>query len=122
MEGDVFLNGQPKDSRTFNRFVAYCEQNDLHMPLTTVREALETSAALRLPSTVSVASRKAYVSELLSLMELSHLAHRKVGEPGSTDGLAPGERKRLTIGVELCANAPVLFLDEPTSGIVQVAA
>ena len=101
-----------------------------------MREALEVSAALRLPASVTASARAAFVLELLSLLELVPLAESKVGEPGSTDGLAPGwqmfgalspaqsstvatavgERKRLTIGVELCANAPVLFLDEPTSG------
>ena len=52
--GQIFLNGFLKDARTFNRSASYCEQNDLHMPLTTVREAIAFSAELRLPSTVRV--------------------------------------------------------------------
>lgn len=55
--------------------------------------------------------------EILEILELSHCADAKVGNPGSPDGLAPGERKRLTIGVELAANSPIIFLDEPTSGL-----
>jgi ABC-type multidrug transport system permease subunit len=53
----------------------------------------------------------------MGLLELTAVADARVGLPGSPDGLAPGERKRLTIGVELAANAPILFLDEPTSGL-----
>ena len=115
--GSITLNGFPKDSRTFNRVAAYVEQNDMHMPLQTVREAIEFSAALRLPSEVPAATRAAFVDEVMAQMELTHLADAKVGDPGEKDSLSPGERKRLTIGVELAANAPVLFLDEPTSGL-----
>ena len=115
--GAVYLDGHPKNAATFNRSASYCEQTDLHMPLTTVREALDFSAELRLPASVTAAQRSAYVEEVMQLLELSELRDAKVGTPGSSDGLSPGERKRLTIGVELAANAPILFLDEPTSGL-----
>ena len=114
LNGAIFVNGSPVDAATFNRSVAYCEQNDMHMPLATVREAFDDAALLRLESGVTAAVRYAFVENLLDLLELKHLAHRKVGDVGSDTGLSPGERKRLTIGVELCANTPILFLDEPT--------
>ena len=117
LSGSITLNGHAKEEATFNRAAAYIEQTDIHSPLATVREALEFSAALRLPASVSAAARCAMVSETLALLELEGLAARKVGAPGAPDGLAPGERKRLTIGVELVSNAPLLFLDEPTSGL-----
>jgi hypothetical protein len=43
-------------------------------------------------------------------LELREISGRLVGEIGSADGLAPGERKRLTIAVELVSNAPIVFL------------
>jgi ABC-type multidrug transport system ATPase subunit len=90
---------------------------DIHAPFTTVREALEFSAALRLPATVTRAQRQAFVAEVLHILELTDLADRLVGRIGGPEALAPGQRKRLTIGVELVSNAPVIFLDEPTSGL-----
>ena len=104
IEGAITLNGFPKDARTFNRVTCYVEQQDVHAPLTTVREALTFSAALRLPDSVASAVRSAFVSEVLELLELVDIADRKVGAPGSAGALSPGERKRLTIGVELCSN------------------
>ncbi len=122
MSGLITLNGFPKEDRTFNRVTAYVEQNDIHHPLTTVREALQFSAALRLPPSVDAATRAAFVEEVLELLELTSAAGRLVGRPGDANALAPHERKRLTIGVELVSNAPVLFLDEPTSGLDSRAA
>ena len=48
-------------------------------------------------------------------MELGSLRGALVGTPGQS-GLSVEQRKRLTIGVELCANPSVIFMDEPTSG------
>ena len=117
MTGTILLNGFPKDEATFNRVAAYVEQSDIHSPLTTVREALEFSAILRLPPSVTAAEKAAFCDEVLELLELTPIQGRLVGSPGAPNGLSPGERKRLTIGVELMSNSPLLFLDEPTSGL-----
>jgi ABC-type multidrug transport system ATPase subunit/ABC-type multidrug transport system permease subunit len=111
------LNGHPKEERSFSRITSYVEQQDIHMPLTTVREALQFSAAMRLPSEVTEEQREAFIDEVLVLLELTDIQNRKVGDVGAADALAPGERKRLTIAVELVSNSPVIFLDEPTSGL-----
>ena len=46
----------------------------------------------------------------MDLLELTAIKDRMIGEPASAEGLAPGQRKILTIGVELVSNCPILFL------------
>ena len=115
--GEVKLNGHVVQKETFARLTAYCEQRDMHNEFTTVREALEFSAKLRLDPSISDETRTAFVEEALQILELDVIADRMIGVAGSDTGLAPGQRKVLTVAVELVSNAPVFFLDEPTSGL-----
>lgn len=57
----------------------------------------------------------------MDLLELTAIKDRKIGEPGAADGLAPGQRKVLTIGVELASNCPILFLGEQGGGKGSIA-
>ncbi len=86
------------------------------MATTTVREALQFSALLRQPRSVSKAEKLEFVEEIIKLLEMEPYAEAIVGEVGM--GLNVEQRKRLTIGVELVAKpALLIFLDEPTSGL-----
>jgi hypothetical protein len=51
--GNILVNGQPKDQKQWARVCGYVEQNDIHTPATTVKEALQFSARLRLPPSVT---------------------------------------------------------------------
>ena len=53
MTGTVKVNGFDKDAASFARVMGYCEQFDTHSSGTTVREAIETSAVLRLSKDIS---------------------------------------------------------------------
>ena len=57
----------------------YVEQRDMHMPLATVRESLLFSATLRLPRSVTEEQRRAFVEEIIDILELRPLADRIVG-------------------------------------------
>lgn len=114
--GDIRVNGFPKEQSTFARVMGYVEQTDVHMPQATVSEACHFSAHLRLPTTVQRAARKAFVEEIMALVELDKLQDSYVGVPG-VSGLSVEQRKRLTLAVELVANPSIVFMDEPTSGL-----
>ncbi|KAL4969198.1 ABC-2 type transporter-domain-containing protein [Aspergillus stella-maris] len=113
--GDMFVDGRPLDT-SFQRKTGYVQQQDLHLPTTTVREALRFSAILRQPRTVSKAEKYQYVEEVIDMLSMQDFADAIVGTPG--EGLNVEQRKLLTIGVELAAKpALLIFLDEPTSGL-----
>ncbi|RYG57570.1 ATP-binding cassette domain-containing protein [archaeon] len=120
LTGSILFNGVPMNANTLRR-CAYVEQQDMHMPYATVREALLFSATLRLPADTPTPVRDAFVDQILHLLELHTVQDRLIGY-SDVDGLAAGQRKRLTIGVELCSNAPLIFLDEPTTGLDSRAA
>ena len=116
MTGTITLNGRPKDQALWLRVSGYVEQLDVHSPGTTIREAVDFSASLRLPATVSGEERGAFVDAVMSVVELDAIADRLVGTIDA-GGLTFEARKRLTLAVELGANPSVCFLDEPTSGL-----
>lgn len=113
--GDLKLSGRPVPA-SFQAGTSYCQQMDVHLATSSVREALRFSAELRQPAEVSLADKHAYVEQVLSMLEMNEWADAIVGEVGQ--GLSVEQRKRLTIGVELAAKPSLLlFLDEPTSGL-----
>ncbi|KAJ5698388.1 ABC transporter CDR4 [Penicillium macrosclerotiorum] len=113
--GEMLVDGQLRD-QSFQRKTGYVQQQDLHLPTSTVREALEFSAVLRQPASTSRKEKIAYVDEVIKLLGMEGYADAVVGVPG--EGLNVEQRKRLTIGVELAAKPQLLlFLDEPTSGL-----
>ncbi|KAB1209191.1 ABC transporter G family member 32 [Morella rubra] len=116
IEGNIQISGYPKRQETFARISGYCEQSDIHSPCLTVLESLLFSAWLRLPSEVDLDTQRAFVEEVMELVELNQLSGGLVGLPG-VDGLSTEQRKRLTIAVELVANPSIVFMDEPTSGL-----
>jgi ATP-binding cassette subfamily G (WHITE) protein 2 (PDR) len=100
----------------FERSCGYVQQQDLHVETTTVREALQFSALLRQPQTVSKAEKFRFVESIIKILCMEEFAEAIVGVPGQ--GLTTKQRKLLSIGVELAAKPSILlFLDEPTTGL-----
>jgi ABC-type multidrug transport system ATPase subunit len=116
IEGEILVNGFPKESASFEKLAGYVEQNDIHIGTATVREALLFSAKMRLPVSVEDSARETFVDEVMSLVGLTSISGRVIGD-SAIPGLSPGQLKLVTIGVELVANPSVIFLDEPTSGL-----
>ncbi|KAM0335133.1 hypothetical protein ACHAQA_000173 [Verticillium albo-atrum] len=115
VSGDMLVNGKARDE-SFQRKTGYVQQQDLHLPTSTVREALKFSALLRQSSQYSHQEKIDYVDTVISLLSMEEYADAVIGVPG--EGLNVEQRKRLTIGVELAARPQLLlFFDEPTSGL-----
>ena len=74
------------------------------------------SALLRLPASTGRAAIKQQVDIVLAEMGLSHVAGRRVGT-ALLRGISGGERRRLSVAVELVTSPALLILDEPTTGL-----
>ena len=119
--GTVKLNGELTGPAALRQRIAYVMQQDLILPTQTVREALHFSAMLRLPTSVVESERRKLVEEMLSDLGLLACADTYVGDE-MIRGISGGEKKRLSIGIELVMKPKLIFLDEPTSGLDSFAA
>lgn len=121
-EGSVTVNGISKNQLPchFADISAYVEQEDCLFALSTVAETMDFAARLRLPSKLPAAERNAKIDEVLRQLGLAHVKDTNVGGTsfnGALRGLSGGERKRLSIAIELIHSPCMLFLDEPTTGL-----
>jgi ABC-type multidrug transport system ATPase subunit len=115
--GDVFINGRRDDIARYKKVVGFVPQDDttIHGELT-VLEVLQTSAATRLPADFNEFSRLQLVEQTLKLLGLSDVRFSEVGTE-TKRSLSGGQRRRLSVGIELVAQPLLLCLDEPTSGL-----
>ena len=109
-QGQILVNGNELREAygAIKQEIGFVPQDDIvHLDLT-VEEVLRYSARLKLPD---VDEQRAAVERVLDELEISHRRKALVRE------LSGGQRKRVSIGVELIADPRILFLDEPTSGL-----
>jgi ABC-type multidrug transport system ATPase subunit/pSer/pThr/pTyr-binding forkhead associated (FHA) protein/ABC-type multidrug transport system permease subunit len=109
-KGQILINGNELRS-TYNSIkqeIGFVPQDDIvHLELT-VEEVLSYSAKLKLPD---AEQQRNAVERVLKELDIGHRRKALVRE------LSGGQRKRVSIGVELLADPRILFLDEPTSGL-----
>lgn len=116
LSGTILVNGVPRDPAYWTHVVGYVEQDDMMYEHLTVRETLQYSAELRLSRTVSPAEKLKRVDEVISQLGLKKCQDTIIGD-SEVRGISGGERKRVSIGIEMVSSPKLLFLDEPTSGL-----
>ncbi|KAM5255490.1 broad substrate specificity ATP-binding cassette transporter ABCG2 [Ctenodactylus gundi] len=115
LSGEVLINGAPQPAN-FKCNSGYVVQDDVVMGTLTVRENLQFSAALRLPTTMPNHEKNERINTIIKELGLDKVADSKVGTQ-FIRGVSGGERKRTSIGMELITDPSILFLDEPTTGL-----
>ncbi|CAH6778051.1 Abcg8 [Phodopus roborovskii] len=114
--GQIWINGQPSTPQLMRKCVAHVRQHDQLLPNLTVRETLAFIAQIRLPRSFSQAQRDKRVEDVIAELRLRQCANTRVGNT-YVRGVSGGERRRVSIGVQLLWNPGILILDEPTSGL-----
>lgn len=115
----VSINGHAVTSRAqLRRLCGFVTQEDNLLPLLTVRETILFAALFRLRAAMTARERHEKVEALMQELGLSEVADNYVGGgETSSRGVSGGERKRVSIAVDIVHDPPVLLLDEPTSGL-----
>ena len=112
-EGQVLVNGDDlyQHFDLYRTMVGYVPQDDIIHKDLTVANALRYAARLRLPPDTSAQEIERRVDQVLQRVEM-------VGQKDQViTSLSGGQRKRVSIAVELLAEPNLFFLDEPTSGL-----
>ncbi|CAN1288605.1 ABC transporter G family member 1 [Linum perenne] len=112
--GEILINGR-KETLAYGTS-AYVTQDDTLMKTLTVREAVYYSARLQLPDSMSAADKTQRADTTIAEMGLHGSADTRIGS-----GLSGGEKRRVSICIELLRRPELLFLDEPTSGLDSAA-
>lgn len=115
--GKLTFNGaEPSDSVIRSVCSYVCQDDDALLPSLTVRETLRFAAGLRLPSFMGREEKHRRAEEVLLKMGLKDCADNLIGNE-LVKGISGGEKRRVTIAVQILTDPRVLLLDEPTSGL-----
>ncbi|XVE83109.1 hypothetical protein DITRI_Ditri16bG0061200 [Diplodiscus trichospermus] len=116
--GQILINGR-KETLAFGTS-AYVTQDDTLMTTLTVREAVYYSAQFQLPDSMSRLEKKERAEMTIREMGLQDSMDTRIGG-WSTKGLSGGQKRRVSICIEILTRPKLLFLDEPTSGLDSAA-
>ncbi|KAJ6302429.1 hypothetical protein OIU77_016504 [Salix suchowensis] len=116
--GDILINGH-KQRLAFGTS-AYVTQDDTLITTLTVKEAVYYSAQLQLPDSMTRAEKKERAEMIIREMGLQDAMNTRIGGWGSK-GISGGQKRRVSICIEILTHPKLLFLDEPTSGLDSAA-
>eukprot|EP01135_Chromosphaera_perkinsii_P001583 Nk52_evm53s207 gene=Nk52_evmTU53s207 len=115
IDGEITVNGKPF-TKAFKRRIGFVDQEEALMATLTVQESLTYSAMLRLPDKIPNKIKKRRVREIMRDLKISHIAHSRIGN-STMRGISGGEKRRVSIAMELVTDPCILYCDEPTSGL-----
>mmetsp|Transcript_52630 Transcript_52630/g.114939 ORF Transcript_52630/g.114939 Transcript_52630/m.114939 type:complete len:608 (-) Transcript_52630:194-2017(-) len=120
VEGEILLGNSERRSECTRKIVSYVMSEDSLFSAFTVRETLRYTTKFVLANKTTQ-QREDRINSTIETMGLQICADSRVGDP-IIKGISAGQKRRLSIALEMIAQSPVLMLDEPTSGLDAVAA
>ncbi|WOZ01340.1 ABC transporter ATP-binding protein/permease [Streptomyces violaceoruber] len=112
-QGEVLYDNRNlyKQFAELRQRIGLVPQDDILHKELTVKKALKYAAKLRFPADTTGAERNARIDEVLRELKLDIHKDKKV------TSLSGGQRKRVSVALELLTKPSLIFLDEPTSGL-----
>ncbi|MBC7274188.1 MAG: FHA domain-containing protein, partial [Streptomyces sp.] len=112
-QGEVLYDNRDlyKQFAELRQRIGLVPQDDILHKELTVKKALKYAAKLRFPADTTGAEREARIDEVLRELKLDIHKDKKV------TSLSGGQRKRVSVALELLTKPSLIFLDEPTSGL-----
>ncbi|MFC3576043.1 FHA domain-containing protein [Streptomyces yaanensis] len=112
-QGDVLYDNRNlyKQFAELRQRIGLVPQDDILHKELTVKKALKYAAKLRFPADTTAAERENRIDEVLRELKLDVHKEKKV------TSLSGGQRKRVSVALELLTKPSLIFLDEPTSGL-----
>ncbi|WP_329010074.1 MULTISPECIES: ABC transporter ATP-binding protein/permease [unclassified Streptomyces] len=112
-EGEVLYDNRNlyKQFAELRQRIGLVPQDDILHKELTVRKALKYAAKLRFPADTTPTERDARIDEVLRELKLDIHKGKKI------TSLSGGQRKRVSVALELLTKPSLIFLDEPTSGL-----
>merc|ERR1719195_636516 len=111
--GDAFVNGHSIENQpAVRRFIGYCPQFDALFPLLTGREHLNFYGRVK---GLSGKELKSQIDKLLTALSLTKYENRRAGT------YSGGNKRKLSVAVAMIGNPPIVFLDEPSTGMDPMA-
>ncbi|XP_045474983.1 protein scarlet [Harmonia axyridis] len=116
VEGDILVNGRQLGD--YMKYISGCMyQEDIFVGSLTVWEHMNIMSHLKLDRRFSSQDRQLRIHKILKDLGLFHCLYTRIGAIGSNKTLSGGEKKRLSFATELLTDPPILFCDEPTTGL-----
>ncbi|XP_035720104.1 ATP-binding cassette sub-family G member 1-like [Vespa mandarinia] len=114
LKGNInYLNnkGNKESWNEYKKHSCYILQEDQLPNFFTVNEMMMISANLKLGNILNEKAKQILIDDILDTLDLIQTKNTR------TNKLSGGQKKRLSIALELIDNPPVMFLDEPTTGL-----
>eukprot|EP01084_Bolivina_argentea_P166486 289025_1 len=116
VQGNILLNSLPP-GKFYKRTVAFVPKKDNHLATLKVGETLLFSACMRSPAHMKHEHIVQAVNTVLKWLGLTEEHSDTFVGDANLKGISGGQKRRLSIGVEVVAGASILIAELPTNGL-----